>query len=334
MKVTEEKVYIILLNHKGWKDSIECLESILKLKYHNFQVIVVDNSPTSESVSSIKSWATNPDFKKIPTAFPEIVYPLLPKPLDYRIISESESKNKFYEEPLLIIKAEKNRGFSAGNNIAIDYALRREDFDYCWLLNNDTVVEKDSLRNQIKHIKGNNSSKTGILGSKLIYYNQPEKIQAIGGAFNSILYVSKHIGEGANVNSEKEEFGNIDYIVGASMFVPVNFIKDVGSLCEDYFLYYEELDWAYRGKLKGWKIDWCENSIVYHKEGASIGSSSNPKERTYFSEINIFKSRKIFFKKFKKVSFMFWVSSILIILNRVKRFQFKLAYEFLKISIN
>ena len=327
----ETKVYIILLNYKGWKDSIECLESILKLNYHNFQVIVVDNSPTLESVSSLKLWATNPNFRKIPTAFPEIVYPLLPKPLDYRIISESESKNKFYEEPLLIIKADKNLGFSAGNNIAIDYALRRGDFNYCWLLNNDTIVEKDSLLNQIKHMKGDNSSKTGILGSKLIYYHHPEKIQAIGGAFNSTLFVSKHIGEGACVTSKKTEFRNIDYVVGASMFVPIKFLKDVGLLSEDYFLYYEELDWAYRAKKKGWKIDWCEDSLVYHKEGASIGSSSNPKERTNFSEINIFKSRKIFFNKSKRRIFMFWASSLLIILNRVRRRQFKLAYEFLKI---
>tara|TARA_B110000971_G_C20040036_1_gene517471 strand:- start:3174 stop:4172 length:999 start_codon:yes stop_codon:yes gene_type:complete len=329
----KEKVYIILLNYKGWKDSIECLESVLKLNYYNFQIIVVDNSPTLESVSSIKSWATDPDFREIPTAFPKIVDPLYPKPLDYIIISESESKNKFYEETLLIIKADKNLGFSAGNNIAMNYAMRREDYGYCWILNNDTVVDKNALQYQIDYMRKNTFSKIGILGSKLIYYFEANKIQAIGGAFNPFSYTTKHLGEGMSVNTGKQKFRNIDYVIGASMLVSNDFLKDVGVLSEDYFLYYEEIDWKFRAAKKGWSIDWCEKSLVFHKEGSSIGSSSYFQKRSSFSELNVFKSRKIFFQKFSKNKIFFWLTSLLIIFNRFRRFQLRLGFSFLKILI-
>jgi len=329
----EAKVYIIILNYKGWKDTIECLESVLKLNNPIFQIIVIDNSPTLESIENIEGWANGKDVLEITTFFPKIIYPIIPKPIDYRIISEEESKKHFFEEQLLLIRANDNLGFSAGNNIGLNYALKRNDFDYCWLLNNDTVVEKDSLRNQIQYLKNHSTSKIGILGSKLLCYFDPDKIQAIGGSFNSNLFVSKQIGEGLKADTKKDAFKSIDYVIGASMLVSKAFLKEVGTLSEDYFLYYEELDWAYRCKEKGWKMDWCPQSIIYHKEGGTIGTSSNPRKRSFISEINVFKSRKTFFKKFFKNSYMFWVSSLLIIINRVRRFQFKLAFNFFKILI-
>src|SRR5690606_28850584 len=135
--------------------------------------------------------------------------------------------------------------------------------------------------------------------------------------------ISKQLGEGYPISTPKEKFKAIDYVVGASMLVPRSFLQEVGLLCEDYFLYYEELDWIYRGKEKKWTIDWCESSLVYHKEGGSIGSSANPKKRSVFSEINNFKSRHIFVKKFFEKRKMYWVTSILIICNRLRRFQFR-----------
>src|SRR4028118_1766497 len=51
------KVYILILNYNGWEDAIECLESVFRLNYTNFQVILVDNNSPNDSVSYIKKWA-------------------------------------------------------------------------------------------------------------------------------------------------------------------------------------------------------------------------------------------------------------------------------------
>jgi GT2 family glycosyltransferase len=329
-----KKVYIVILNYKGWEDTIECLESVFKLSYDNYQVIVVDNSPTLQSIEEIEKWAQGESHYIIGSHFPSLVTPLIIKPINYKILSEEESSIKVCKEPLLIIKAKKNLGFSSGNNLGIKYALRVNDFSYCWLLNNDTVVEKNSLINQVNYLDKRENLNIGILGSKLMYYYNPEIIQAIGGTFNAKFFTTSHVAEGLNINVKKDKKDKIDYIVGASMMLSNKFLKNVGVLCEDFFLYYEELDWAFRAKKNNWNIDWCQESIVYHKEGGSIGSSHNPKKRSYFSELHVFKSRLIFYKKYKNNTNLFYISSFLIILNRVRRLQFKLALNFFKILLN
>ena len=50
------KVSIIILNWNGWKDTIECLESVFRIDYPNYQVIVLDNASTDGSVERIKAW--------------------------------------------------------------------------------------------------------------------------------------------------------------------------------------------------------------------------------------------------------------------------------------
>lgn len=67
----------------------------------------------------------------------------------------------------------------------------------------------------------------------------------------------------------------MDYIIGASMFVRKEFVDSVGLMCEDYFLYFEELDWINRGKCSKWKFAFCHDAIVLHKEGGSTKVNNN-----------------------------------------------------------
>jgi GT2 family glycosyltransferase len=56
-KKSNPKIYIIILNYNGWADTIECLESVLRNDYPNYQVIVVDNNSPNNSMEYIKTWA-------------------------------------------------------------------------------------------------------------------------------------------------------------------------------------------------------------------------------------------------------------------------------------
>ncbi|MGK7368687.1 MAG: glycosyltransferase family 2 protein, partial [Candidatus Halalkalibacterium sp. M3_1C_030] len=90
--------------------------------------------------------------------------------------SVSEIKDKFPETTLL--ESEINRGYAGGNNIGLRYALNH-DSDYAWILNNDTVVDKNALGSLVKKMKIDGS--IGICGSRLVYYHDRETIQALGG---------------------------------------------------------------------------------------------------------------------------------------------------------
>ena len=104
------KVSIILVNYNGYRDTIECLQSLRKITYPNHEVVVIDNASTNESVEEI---------------------------------------GDFIREGEILIPSEVNGGFSAGNNIGIKYAIDH-NADYCLLLNNDTEVQKDFLTELVK----------------------------------------------------------------------------------------------------------------------------------------------------------------------------------------
>lgn len=329
------KVYIIILNFNGWEDTIECLESILKLTYTNFKIIVIDNHSSDESVKYLKQWAKGDLVLFLNNNLKTFSLPPHYKPIKYNFFSNlknettsiKEISNNIDDEPLItFIHTDRNYGYAGGNNIGIKYCLERNDFKYIWLLNNDTIVEKESLFNLVKHqesYKGSNK-KLGILGSKLIYYHNPRILQGIGGSFNKFLATSSHIGEGIKeIKFDLPTSFKIDYVIGASMFVRKDFIQDVGLLCEDYFLYYEEIDWAIRASRAGYSIDSCLNSKVYHKEGASIGISHEKKKKSLLSDHYLLKNRIVFTRKFyPKLIFIVYLGLIISIFNRIKRGQF------------
>src|SRR5690606_38592265 len=110
-----DKVYIILLNYNSWKDSIECIESLYKLNYKNFRVVLVDNASPNNSVEFIEEWAKGnwlPEFDSTHPLFELSESPIL-KPMDYLLLDESELDDQS-DSKLTIIKAKSNNGFSAG----------------------------------------------------------------------------------------------------------------------------------------------------------------------------------------------------------------------------
>lgn len=110
--------------------------------------------------------------------------------------------------------------------------------------------------------KAKRNPKIGLCGSLLHYYYEPERVQAINGVYNKYFATSQY-------NTSILSLKPIDYVVGASMLISKEFIEDIGLLSEEYFLYYEELDWVMRAKGKYIQA-YATESIVYHKEGATI----------------------------------------------------------------
>jgi GT2 family glycosyltransferase len=175
------------------------------------------------------------------------------------------------------------------------------------------------LQNTLKNIRlGLDSAddNVGIVGTKIYYYDKPDLLQGVGGKYNKFFSTSVHVGSNQQEFAyDKKEFKkNVDYIIGASMLVRRDLIKEVGYMDESYFLYYEELDWTLRSKAKGWHIDLLPEVHIYHKEGASI--SRDQRRASLLSDKCLIVNRVRLSKKFFPAYSMFVYFSLLIVLTR------------------
>jgi GT2 family glycosyltransferase len=191
-----------------------------------------------------------------------------PKSVLYEIGSPGSRLTAPVNCRLFIIHSGGNLGFAGGCNVGAEYAAAN-GCDYIWLLNSDTVVHHSSLSELILNAA---SGPHGFTGSTLLYYRTPTVVQALGGAdLNLPSCVIRHRGEGmSHVATGANTFGKsaLTYIVGASMLVPVSLMDTIGIMQDDYFLYYEEIDWAFRSRGRYHQL-YAPSSLIYHKAGAS-----------------------------------------------------------------
>lgn len=256
------KVYVIVLNFRAKEVTAGCLLSFRDVMYHPFEVIVVDNASGDGSLDDIEA----------------AVRDQLPFPVHF-------------------IQSPRNDGFAAGNNIGLRFAFERNDARYFWLLNNDTEVAPNALTALVDAAEQDRaaSRKIGQYGAKLLYHDQPHTIQAVGGSYNPWLGVTREIG---NLEKDHGQYDHpaphADILIGASLFVTDRFLSEVGPLGEDYFLYYEEHDWAERGRANGWGLRVVPECVVYHKQGAAIGGGRDHNSKSALSDFYSFRNKLLF----------------------------------------
>lgn len=317
---------IILVNWNGWRDTIECLESIFHNGCENFQAIVCDNASTDESWAKIISWAAGNELV-VPASDEMASYsqPPVAKPMPIKVIDQAGNVSGDPDANLIIIQTGANLGFAGGNNVGMQYALDHSSCSFFWLLNNDTVIARDAIGHLIQHMK--TSPKIGMCGTRIHFYHQPDVIQALGGAkYNSWTGTSKCIGNYQHKDTKFTEsmiLTNSDFIVGASMCLTRRFLGEVGLMEEMYFLYYEEIDWAVRTKGT-FKLGYAPDVTVFHKEGGAIGSSSIKGARSPVSEYYLMSSKIKFTRKFFPIKllavYLYSFAQILVRLLRGNRY--------------
>lgn len=295
-------VAIVILNWNNWIDTIECLDSIFRIRCHKFRVIVLDNGSTDESIDRIIEWAEGgngyyPDEKAGPLN--PAVAPVA-KPIQF-VVCDGTAAGEVTAETssLVIIRVGSNLGFAGGNNVALRYLLNLDDWRYVWLLNNDTVVDPYSLTALV--LRMDESPQAGMCGSLLPYYDRPDTIWAQGGgSFNRWLAKSACIGNGLPLERgyDRESVEKcMKYVAGASMLISREFIEEIGLMSEDYFLYFEEPDWAFRGKHR-FSLVYAPDSVVFHKVGMSTQKGTQPGSCIDRPEDYIFRNSLKFTRKF------------------------------------
>lgn len=298
----QPKVYIIVLNYNRWRDTVECLESVLKLNYTNYQIVLVDNHSTDDSIQKLKEWM-NGEVKidwAINEKLKQLSFPAVLKPVSFSIGTDGK-KHESNTSEIIFLTSEENLGYAGGNNLGIRYGLKREDADYFWILNNDTVVPEDCLNNLVIHFEEliNDGQELGVLGSKLRFYDAPEMLQGIGAVFNKFTSKIKQIG---TFEDDKGQYDanniRIDFVIGASIFVSKEMVERAGVMAEEYFLYNEEIDWCFRAKKRGFLVSYASDSIIYHKQGTSTKNSVKAKKKNVKAMFYQFRNIILFYKKF------------------------------------
>lgn len=270
------KVLIILVNWNGWRDTLECLASLRKLTGTQYRVVVCDNGSADDSVQQITAWAK---VQRLTWA-------------QYDCNAAEQGGKRSVDPWLTVIRSDENLGFAGGNNVGLRYGLARAGFDYFWLLNNDTVVKPDSLTYLVERMR--QDPEIGICGSTILNYTKRDKILALGGGrYISWLGVPWHHGRvyryAPDINQKRAET-RMNYVEGASMLVSRSFLEQIGLMNEEYFLYFEELDWTLRSRGR-FRLGYAPASIVYHKVGTSIGTSSNPARKSLVCDYYTIRNR-------------------------------------------
>ena len=232
-------VSIIILNLNGKEYAENCLNSIKRNTiYKNYKVVVVDNNSGDGSQKMIRS--------------------------------------KFKWVDLLENKT--NRGFSGGNNDGINYAIKKYNPSYFYLLNNDTLVEKGWLKEAIETAE--KSEDIGIVGSKQLNFC---KKPAISAGWIKLFGVNYYWGD-----KERE----VTWVSGAGFLIKKEVFKRIGLIDEIYNpAYYEETDFERRAIKSGFKIIYSPKSIFLHK-----GCATSNKEINNLSEL-FYRNRFIYFIK-------------------------------------
>ncbi len=277
--MTEPKVYVITLNWNRADDTIICVESLLRLDYSRFDIVICDNASREDSVAALRDWGRGRG-----DSFSErsAVDTSIPSPRDGDATR------------ITLIHTGANLGYAGGMNAGVRFALARGDCDFVWILNNDTEVAGDALTELVRRARSDD--RIGICGSSLVYYEDRRKMQAYGGS----SYVpwrgrSRAIGAFTDVGSIPVDPAVVEsqmaYVIGASMLVSRCFLNTVGLMDESYFLYSEEHDWAERGR-SSFRLGYAPKSIVYHKHGATIGT--NPSGGSEISLFYLYRNKIVF----------------------------------------
>ena len=275
---------VLILNTNAWQDTIECLESVLRLQPPPERVVVCDNGSQDGSVDRIVDWAEGRIESWVASSneLRALSHPPLPKPVPVTVLDRAvaEGGTPPLESALVVIRNGENLGFTGGNNVGLRFLLGRTDWECVWLLNPDTVVEPDALSHLTSELS--QDADIGICGSTVLYYQAPDTVQVLGGAiYNKWLALPRHIGEGQSIRDpidRDDVVRQMSYVYGASMLVTRRFIEEIGLLNEDRFLYFDELDWTMRARGR-FRLAYAPASRVYHREGSNLGAGT-AKSRT------------------------------------------------------
>ena len=275
-----------MLNWNGWEETVRSLDSLFQSDYLNFDVVLLDNASSDESLSKLTSWLTG-------------------------------------KGGITLLTNQENEGFTGGMNRAIAHALAANSPDFIFLLNNDTIVDKACLGNCVSVaqregatvvgalIKSIDDSRTLFTGAsperEFFFGTQPKDERALPEVWET----GRVEGSGALISATylREHLARHDYIFDPRLF-----------------LYGDDVDFGLAVRKAGKKIFMSKSAVVFHELGLSMGGVSNPRQYYYITRNRILLANRWLttFKKISFHCY-FFPSRVIRVLQRILQGKFVAA---------
>ena len=266
------KVAIIVLNWNGWRDTLECLDSLMANTWTQMEIIVVDNGSTDDSVAQICSWASArgiPLHMQRTTEKAEVDWELPSNP------SVAASDNPRPLKQLVLIENRENLGFARGNNVGIRWALQG-GAKYICILNNDTIVPGDFVEKAIRSLEASGAAllgpkildacgkdwqwpvrkRFGLLGWLLIF-SVARRLVKRWWVYRRYFYVG-------------DKLASVYAIPGSCMFFDARVLREIGFFDERTFLFWEEFIVAERLAAHRYETVYDPRICIVHKWHRSV----------------------------------------------------------------
>ncbi len=258
---------IIIVNYRTADLTINCISSIAaeRSRGESISVVLVDNASPDDSA---------------------------------KVLAHAIEQNG-WESWVVFIPAAMNGGFASGNNLGIRFSLHSPSTpDYLLLLNPDTIVRRGALNRLCRFMEEH--PKAGIAGANIVgeeglplhsAHSFPSpKQQFVEGLRLGI--VSRWLGA-VSLRPGHPRNVECDWVSGACMLVRRQVIEQLGEMDEEYFLYFEEVDYCRRAKSALWQVWYVADAIVVHLVGASTEVNAQGKRRPMYW----YQSRLRYFRK-------------------------------------
>ncbi len=247
------KVSIVIVNWNGKNDTLACLATLEKIHKANIELAVI----------VVDNGSTDDSRVVIPRLYPWVK----------------------------LSPAGKNLGFTGGSNVGIHEALKAKA-DYVWLLNNDTLVDKNALA----LLNVFSDPTVGIAGSKIYFaaghefhrdrYTKEERGRVLwyaGGLIDWQNMYASHQGVDEVDQGQFDKIEETSFITGCSMMISRRVFERIGVLDKHFYLYLEDLDFCLRAKKAGFKLMYAPNSKIWHVNAGSSGRPGNPLHNYYLT---------------------------------------------------
>lgn len=231
----QARVAIILVNWNGYAMTKDCIVSIMENCSSPYQIVVVDNGSTDGSVEKLRH------------AFPE----------------------------LHLIASPENLGFTGGNNLGLEWAMK-QGFDYSFLLNNDTFVGPGFLEPLLDYMDAH--PQTGAVQPRICFAPDRKIIWNAGTAYYPWLGITTTKGFNQSDGPKFAESMPLDWITGCAFFIRNQVLKQIGLFDPAFFTYYEDVDLSFRILQAGYALHYIPESHIYHIAGMSGKSIAKGKE--------------------------------------------------------
>lgn len=264
--MTHDHLGVVIVAYNSADVIVDCLETLCgaaAVDGTSLRIVVVDNASPDASVAVVEDWAAGTVPYEAPSDLPFPHVPV-PKPVpDGRVV---------------ILRAGVNGGFAAGVNVGLAHLFADPSISRVWILNPDSVIPAGTPAAFASYDAG----PFALIGGRLLYYDRPGVVQIDGGTINARTGVTGNVNQYADATASQVPTAEAcDFITGASMVASRAFWETAGPMPEDYFLYYEEVDWALqRGDLP---LAVLPGASVYHRAGTAIGSASVDRRASPFS---------------------------------------------------